>query len=57
VHRLKALIEQKTFMNPHSNRRGAQDFLAARMGVGRGGLAPLDFEIIGKKSCFFNFEG
>jgi len=30
----------------------------AFMGVGRGGLAhPLDFEIIGKKRLFFNFEG
>jgi len=34
--------------------------LLAVMGVGRGcrgALAPLDFEIIGKEGCFFNFEG
>jgi len=23
----------------------------------KGALAPLDFEIIGKKGCFLNFEG
>jgi len=27
------------------------------MGVGRVGQVPGDFEMISKKSCFFNFEG
>jgi len=26
------------------------------MGVGRGALPPLDFEIISKKGCFLSFE-
>jgi len=48
-----------TFENRHELHRNCkmlQYFIAVTMSVGRGGKALLDFEIISKKGCFFNFE-